>query len=126
MELQSDDRMTAMRQSHDLAFLAFRCDYKIFGQIALGNDQGVVACRPQWIWQSGKDTAAGMPDHRRLAMHRPPGANDPAAKGLAYALMAEADAENWNGRSEAPHRRHGDPGLIGCARAWRDDDMGRF
>src|SRR5687768_5748262 len=55
-------------------------------------------------------------------MHRALGAGDPAAKGLANGLMAEADAENGNLARQHAHDIERHPGLMRRAGAGRDHD----
>ena len=56
-------------------------------------------------------------------MHRPAGAVDLAAIGGADALVAEADAEDRDGRPEALDDARRDAGLGGAAGAGREDDV---
>jgi hypothetical protein len=90
-----------------------------------GDHQRVIASGDAWILQTFEQPAFVVEDLRQLAVHRDARAHDASAKNLADALMAQAHAEDRQATSEMPDQVHGDPGLIGSARAWRDhQDVG--
>src|SRR6185437_9991172 len=85
----------------------------------------MVAGRGEGVRQSGEDAAAVMADLAHLAVHRHGGADHLAAEGLADRLMTEADAEQRD-RAGAAHEIEADAGMVGIARARRDDDALRL
>jgi len=117
MELDAEGRVLAMGEGHHLAVGAARGDVERALLVDM-DDERVIAARLEGRRQPGEETGAVMLDLGGAAMHRGPGMDDAPAKGLADALVPEADAEDRQLAGEAAHNVDGDPGLGGRAGAF--------
>ena len=122
-----DDGVLAVAQGHDLALLAPRGHHERRRAALPAPRPASDSAWPAADWAGRRRCRSpSWRDRRRLAVHRPARAHDPAAVGLADALVAEADAED---RDRARRARrisaHRDAGLVRRARARRDDDVRR-
>ena len=86
------------------------------------DDERVVARRGERVGQAREHAAAVVADARRLAVHHVRRAHDLAAVDLADALVPEAHAEHGiPGGAELADRVVGHAGVLGAARAGRDE-----
>ncbi len=92
------------------------------GRLFFSHDQRVVARGHEVLRQLAKDRLVVVMDAAGLAVHEVRGANDLAAEGVADGLMTQADAQKRNLAGEAPDDVDADAGILGHARAGRDDD----
>src|SRR5436309_14307451 len=75
------------------------------------------------ISKSREDRFAVMMNFRRLAMKDFGGPDNVPAKDLSNRLMSETNAENRNATAKSFDHLHRDTGLIGRARAGRNNDL---
>jgi hypothetical protein len=120
VELDAFDGVVAVPDAHDRAVLGARGDDERVGQ-GLGLDyQRVIAGRLEALLDAPVDALAVVHYLRRLAVDGL-AAHYPRPEGLPYGLVAEADAEDWDLASRPLYDLDRDAGLVGRARAWRDD-----
>jgi hypothetical protein len=101
--------------AHQFALISMRSGLEAVGQSLLFHHQGMIPHAVKRVDQSGKHAKTVMVDGAGFSMHQPGSADDPAAKNLAYGLMAETDSENGNAAAEKKDGFHGNTGLLGCA-----------
>ena len=96
MELDAPNREINVLESHDLPFFGFRCNFKAIRNRRRVNDKGVVTRCHEWIWQPFEQVFAVMLHGRGFAVHHPIIDFDRRVKRMSYALVSEANSENWN------------------------------
>src|SRR4051794_34936529 len=104
MELNAEHRITAMRETHDLANVRSRCHVEV-GIVIQLDDQRVIAPCAEPVGNAGENAFARMADFRGLAMERPFGSHHPPSESLADALVPETDAEDRQAARELAHNR---------------------
>ena len=102
MELHSHDRKLPVSEPHDLSLRSVLVESPCTGFEAGGNrfrihDQGVITGRPDRARQHIKHTVAVVVDHGRFTVHHLARMNNPPAKSLRDALVAQAHAEDRYG-----------------------------
>src|SRR5262245_14165075 len=70
MELDTVNRVAAMMHPHDQMIRRFRRYLNILREVFAIDDERVVARRPERTVDAAEHTFAGLPDFRKLAMHR--------------------------------------------------------
>src|SRR5690606_10109512 len=116
VELHALHRVLAVAQAHDLLDPAVLVlgpggDLEAIGQRRLLDHQRVIAGGLVAVGQAREHAFAAVPDRRGLAVHDPARAHHPAAVGLAYGLVPEADAEDRDAHAQLAHDVERDPGL---------------
>src|SRR3972149_5826692 len=122
VKLNPLDAILAVAHGHHGAVLQLRAGFQNRRQRIPLDDQRVVARCLKRTGNAFEDGAAVVEDARDLPVHRgrtPP--HHPAVGG-ADALVAPADAADGDARTQAPDHLQAHAGVIGRARARRDDD----
>src|SRR5690606_20735943 len=128
MELNTLHRKLTVAHPHDLVHRAVLGlgpggDFKAVREALPLDDEGVVAGRFKGIGKPPEDAPIGVEDRRGLAVHHLAGADHLATKGLADALVAEADAQQGDAPGKVLDGRHRDARLARGAGAGGDDDL---
>src|SRR5262245_30233556 len=97
MELDAVDRPRTVAYPHDLAVLGPRIDLEDLRHIVPFDGKTVVPRRRERVFQTGKHTRIVVMNETGFPVHEGASPDDRAAKRLADRLMAQADAENWQG-----------------------------
>ena len=87
------------------------------------NDEAVISRGDERIFQALVQPAIVVIDPVGLAVHQPAGADDLRAESLGDRLVAQTNAQQRQPAGESLGRRHRNAGLVGRARAGRDDDV---
>src|SRR3989344_3895959 len=122
VELNAVDRPRLVLDAHDLAVLGPSRDLQNLRQMVRFDGKAVVAGGRERGFQPREDTRVRVMDETGFPMHEGAGANDFAAKRLADRLMAEADAEDWQGFRRMADESEADPGFIWRTRPGRQQD----
>src|SRR5215203_2291213 len=96
------DRVLTMTQTHDFAFGGFGRDLQWGREGVPLDDQRMVPRRFEWIWQTPEHAVPIVLDRRGFPVHQAIRPHHIAPEDVADALVAEADAQQWRGRTEAP------------------------
>jgi len=123
MKLHTFDWKMLVAHTHDFAIIGPGGDFQALRQTCAFDHQRVIARGLERTWQIAKNSLLCVLDVRSLAVHQSLGVHDPAAKGLADALVAEAHAEYGDFPGKAPDQRHRHPGFIGRAGTRRNHDV---
>ena len=89
------------------------------------DDERVVACSGEGAGHAGEQPEAVVLDLRRLAVDGFDVSDDAHAEAVADALVPQADAQDGHDAGEGLDDVRGDAGLVGRARAGRDDHVRR-
>ena len=100
MELDTVDGQFAVGEAHDFAFGGFGGDFEAGREGLALDDEGMVARGFEGAGETGEDVLTRMQDGRGFAVHEAWSTYDFAAVNLAYALVAEANAENGDFSAE--------------------------
>src|SRR5271169_7242713 len=123
MELYAMHGQRLVAHTHDLAVVGPCGEFQaVRHRIAL-NHQRVVARGGERAGQACEYAVAVMVYLRGLAVHQLPGVDDAPSESLAYALVAEAHAENGNLACETLDRLYRDTRLVRRAWAGRNHQM---
>jgi hypothetical protein len=83
----------------------------------------VITSRGEGLRHAFEDRLARVSDFGNFAMHEPASAHDIASKDVADALMAEADAQDWDALTKGSDHVTADASFLWRARTWRDTNM---
>ena len=93
MKLHAPDRELFVAHAHDFTLVSFRGDLQAIGQGMAFDHQRVIARCRERIWHALEQILSVVPDRRSFAVHDPVIDHDGCAKGVADALVPEANAE---------------------------------
>src|SRR4051794_12638517 len=124
VELDTDDRILAVPQRHDLALLAPRHCLQAIREAVLAHDQRVIARDPERVRQAREQATLVVAHERGLPVHGSARTVDAATVGSADALVAEADAQYRHAGAEPLDDSVANAGLVRRAGAGGDDDVG--
>ena len=95
MKLDSPDRQVTMLNGHDFPLLGLRCDLQAFRQGGTVQYERVVTSGCKILGHSLEKAFSLVLDGRGLAVHQTIRANHLASEMLPYALVAQANTEDW-------------------------------
>src|SRR5262245_49120259 len=101
-----------MLEAHDLAVVGAGRDLQDLRQIVRFDRKAMVSRCRERVLQASEDTTVIVMDKTGFPMHQGAGADDRAAKRLADRLMAQADAEDWQGFRRRADEPEADTGFI--------------
>ena len=118
MKLHPFDGQLPMTDAHNfpdtaIGILGPGCDFQTVRQTALLQHQRMITCGLKRAGQAVKYASVIMVHPRGLAMHDSAGMDDPTAKGLADALVTEANTKNGHLPGEMGNGCQRNTGLIG-------------
>ena len=93
MKLHPIDGFFPVAQAHDFTLGGFRGDLESPGKGVLLDEKGVIACGLEGRGQIFEKVGSVMAHGGGFSVHQAAGADNPAAKVLPDALVAEADSE---------------------------------
>src|SRR5262245_8900028 len=94
MELQTDQRQTAMLKRHDHTIGRGGRYLEVVGQCRRIDDQGMVSTTPKRARQPGKDSLARMEDARRATVDGFRRTDDARSERGANRLVPQANTQN--------------------------------
>jgi len=103
MELEPDQRPTAMPNGHDHAVGGAGRNEQTRRQRGLVHDQRVIAAGDQRIRHSRKHALFVVKHVADAAMHRFGSPHDPGPQGRGDGLMSQTDAQQGNRPGKPPH-----------------------
>src|SRR6185369_598792 len=122
MKLHAVHRQRFVREPHDQTVAGFGGDAERVRHGVALHHQRVVARRLERAVDAAEHARAPMANFGELAVNRLRRPHDVAAERLADGLMAEADAEDRDGRRGLFDQIEADTGLVGRAGAGRQHD----
>ena len=130
MELNSVNGIVSVMQSHDFPGMSWKIDpggdFQVRSQRRFRDDQAVVARRGEGVGQAGEDSRSQVVNLRRFSVHQSFGPDDRRIVDFGEGLVAQADSQCRNGRSELPDQFHRNSRLVRRTRARRNDDSLRL
>src|SRR6266568_3826985 len=93
MKLYTPNREFFVFYAHNFVLFSLGSNLQTIGQAFALNHQRVITCSRKRIGHAFKEILSVVLNEGSLAMHHPVIPNDVAAKNMADALMAEANAE---------------------------------
>jgi len=116
------DRQGLVRKTHDQMVVGFSDGRKLVGHGGAIDHQRMVARGLERAIDASEHAVALVLDRRELAMHRDGCPHHLAAEHLPDCLVAEADAEQRNGRGRRLDQVKADAGIVRRAGAGRQHD----
>ncbi|MDB6122406.1 MAG: hypothetical protein JWQ71_1399 [Pedosphaera sp.] len=122
MKLHAPDGILLVTDAHDFAFVSLGGDFEAIGDGVALDDEGVITGRGKRVRHVLEEIFAVVLNGRRFAVHHAIVHDDFSAESMTDALMAEADAEEWQLGAEGADDLVGQAGFARGTGAGRDEN----